>query len=132
MTTVSTSWFSWWFNSQPTASETTGVADQTASRVYLAELKEKLSNQLRAERAECRLDFNNAEHSRIFNASVLEATANLMSASLEYINAEIAEDTIDVLSLRKILAIREKRRAEDLEQHLQMQTDWLAYQRLTN
>lgn len=123
-----TSWFSWWFYAQPAAAETNGVADPTASRCYLAELKQKQRDQLRAERAECRLDFSNESHSEIFHKSIAQATYNLMRSSIECIEAEIASDSVTTIDLRKVLSIRETRRAEDLEQRIKLQTDYMRHQ----
>lgn len=124
-TSIRTSWFSWWFNTQPTTATSAGVADQTQSRIYLKELKETLNNQFRAERAECRLDMQNPLHYAAIRESVAEMTENLMCASIETIKAEVAEETLDSLSLRKVLAIREKRRMDDLEQRIELQTDYI-------
>lgn len=59
---VNNSWFYWWFSAQPAVAETSNVADATSSRIYIDELKKVLKEQLRAERAECRLDLTNPDH----------------------------------------------------------------------
>lgn len=124
---MSTSWFSWWFNAQPAAAESNGVADPTATRVYIDELKQKLAQDMRAERAECRLDFKDPSQMRTFLKTYAELHDNLMMSKLDLIQAEMTDDSLEVIDLRKVLAIREKRRREDLMELLHLQRDYVAY-----
>lgn len=88
--------------------------------IYLPELKQRLSDECRAERAECTLDFSDQRQRKAFLKHREQLVANVIRAGSERANCQ--NNAADIARLQ----CREKRLFNDLGAELALQTDWCA------
>jgi hypothetical protein len=111
--------FNWWpaGSSAQNASASSEQSKGNHSCVYLGELEAKLKAECRAERAECRLDFNNTDHCVAFLKHRVAVGENLLRARDERQSAAPGGRV-------QCLLAREKRLAEAFSAESKMQSDY--------
>jgi hypothetical protein len=99
-----------------------------AVRVYLPELKARLKKEFRAQRAECCLDFNDAEQCAAFSAHRERLVQNVMNTDRERQAHEMDDDSLGIAHQR--LQLRQDRLINDLDCELALQNDYVRTQTL--
>jgi len=108
---------------QPPPPIVSGIMGSMAVRVYLPELKARLKKEFRAQRAECCLDFDNAEQCAAFNTHRERLVQNVMNTDRERQAHEMDDDSLGIAHQR--LQLRQDRLINDLDCELALQKDYV-------
>lgn len=116
--------YNWWYptpqqtkDSNETTATSVKAADNTMVRLYLDELKQKLKNDFRAERAECRLDFSNDDQKKVYS----KHREQLINAIVHVYETTCASSDTD----KKRVELQKARVCKDFEIEIALQTDYL-------